>query len=272
MKPAAAPVAILSACLFAGGVSRAQTPSVLDLPRGELPSLPRLEEQPAHIEATELVDGLTVIAASREVHIDGAPERCLRGLMEDDRVLAGTTSHTFVRSMTLVSPVRSERVVVLPDGDASLEITDVWIDPRTGGARRIATHALPLRKLANAPESIAVYGVTIGESVHIVVTSAGVTTFRDGDGSVARTACAHARVALSASRGSGEQAIFHLISTEKSTDPTRRAALPLRVTASLSQLASEPAPLLSVRVARLLDEPRLDHAQRPPLPRLEFQH
>jgi hypothetical protein len=115
-----------------------------------------------------------------------------------------------------VNAVRMERLVVDAGDAAKLEVTDAWIDPATTGVRLIGRATLPLVRVSEGPEGIAVYAARDASGkVHYVVRSP-----EEGDNSLAfrsrhkmmsrgsqmaSSDCGHAHLVLRSTRGSGEQ-------------------------------------------------------------------
>ena len=68
----------------------------------------------------------------------------------------------------VVTAVHQERFVEA-GGKASIEMTDVWVDPTTRGARLIGKASLPLTKMTTSPGGLTIYAARAGASVEFVV-------------------------------------------------------------------------------------------------------
>jgi hypothetical protein len=78
---------------------------------------------------------------------------------------AWTIAHRSLR----ISAVHLERLHSLPNGDASLEYRDAWVDPITTGSRAIASGSLHLARVATAATGLAVNAARDAKYVHVVV-------------------------------------------------------------------------------------------------------
>jgi hypothetical protein len=217
------------------------------LPSGTFPSLPRPLTGPAHLDAAERAPGLQVTrgagyGARRYVELATPEGYCLRDAVSLAPADAAPTMRaTALRSEAGVLPVRVERLVELAAG-ATLEVADVWVDATTGGARLAAVVVLPLAELARAAGGARVYGLRVGETLHVVAASPAGAFVRDADGEAGFTSCSHARVTLRAAPGAGEAAQLFVPAAPPSAD----ARGSLLVSASVSQLSRDPSPLVSV--------------------------
>ncbi len=115
-----------------------------------------------------------------------------------------------------VHPVRSEQVVVDPDGTARLHVVQAWLDARTLGVRLASRTTLPLSQVAAGPRGLHVYAVRRGGEVEIVVTTPPAARaqplslglqFQQANGSFgAQSQCGHVRFALRTKGGDGDTA------------------------------------------------------------------
>lgn len=201
-------------------------------------------------------------------------------------------------------PVHYERVVETATS-ATLESTDLWIDPQTLGLRLIGKGSVPLRHVGDAPGGVRFY---VGRDdrpdgkhfVQFVVQRSKNTPFQEAqtargarsDGAIISAgACSHHRVALSADKG-GENATLQFTTVlpplgpnEHSSAPPLPSALPgqhvrdvrartVRASFSVSQTSRDKDPILSLSTSwgsaettqRLFDPSSVAPASIAPVP------
>jgi hypothetical protein len=177
------------------------------------------------------------------------------------------------RSADAVQPLHIERLSTDTDG-ATLETTEAFIDLRTLGSRSVSTTTARFSKIGFGPAGVRVFAARQADGrVQIVVT--GVPTPPDlrGDTSAILVAnlldasalpvdrqrgeCGYVHFTLAAKEGTGDMLTIFTPAPpspvkrdpDDESDPNVRAtkqARTISVVVSLSQLPSEPAPLLSV--------------------------
>ena len=183
--------------------------------------------------------------------------RCLRGPSDWGDPLErprGNTS-TWIRAAAPVLPIRTERIVRAGDG-AALEIADVWVDPRSHGARLNRAVRLPLTPIGKGPGDFMVHGVRVGAALHVVAPTEHMGAVRTSAGGVQHIECGHLRVILDApAPGEGSMVQLGTFMRAEPAPALSSAVLPgqrtpLAITVSLTQISRDPAPVLSVRVAR----------------------
>ncbi|MBL8608680.1 MAG: hypothetical protein JNL38_15245, partial [Myxococcales bacterium] len=113
-----------------------------------------------------------------------------------------------------VIPIRSEKLVERGES-VSLQVTDMWVDPATTGARLIGKREVPLKLMKAAPGDVRVYMARDAAAVALVVTFPKDQKFvpwslmgERSDGRVAHSSgCRHLHVALAAEKGRGESVL-----------------------------------------------------------------
>jgi hypothetical protein len=129
------------------------------------------------------------------------------------------------RSRSDVHVLHAERFVSGPDGQASLAITDAWIDARSRGVRLLGRSTLPLSRVFVGPNGLEVYAARDGDAVQVVLhapqrpsadaaladqlrprlRSMAVTLPDRSGGS---TDCGHLRFVLHSTAGGGEMGVL----------------------------------------------------------------
>jgi hypothetical protein len=242
-------------------------PAWSTLPVGAIPKPPSHDAALQQISKGESVAGLRV---SRE---DGHPAHRVRAQVatENDGCLAGdvdldlhrdplarsSDSTVFLR-LGVVTAVRSERLVRSADGAATLRIADVWVDPRTTGAKIAAETEIPLATLARGPAGAIVYGYrTEGGDLSMVVPTPNApasphsgASGRTHEGETVFARCGHIRVAVGgASGGSAAAAVPMELPAGARGEGSPAAMGELSVRASVAKLTRDPAPLISVMLS-----------------------
>jgi murein DD-endopeptidase MepM/ murein hydrolase activator NlpD len=173
--------------------------------------------------------------------------------------------------------VHAERLVTDGKGQASLEMTDAWVDAQTRGVRLIGHSRLPLRRVFVGPNGVEVYAARDGGAVQVVLRAAksppdpelkGINVALPG-GQVAGSDCGHVRFALRVARGHAQMAILQsiallpplegdepVIADGADESPEAKAAFslqamrrrPYQLSISASQFAADPDPVLSISV------------------------
>jgi hypothetical protein len=239
-------------------------PTWSSIPRASIPAPPSHAGAPSALAATEQVSGFSVenngTANSPRVRafVETTPARrsCLAGDV-DYGTAADPTLHdrTTVAHMRLgvVTALRAERLLV-EGQSASLEITDLWIDPRSRGLRIIKSERLPLGVLARGPGGADVYAYRdASDQLWAVVPSSTNASGVDSEGERSFAACGHVR--LSAGQ-SGAQVALSWNAPPAKVDPPSAARFPreLLVTITTSRSSRDHQPVVSVVMA-LTPEP-----------------
>jgi hypothetical protein len=238
-------------------------PSWSSIPRATIPATPSHDGAPSALAATEQVAGFSVenngTAGSPRVRafVDTTPARrsCLAGDVDfsivADPTLRDRSTLAHMR-LGVVTALRAERLVV--DGKAaSLEITDLWVDPRSRGIRVIQSVRLPLGVLARGPGGADVYAYRdAGDQLWVVVPMSGNATGVDGDGERVFSACGHAR--LSAGQSGAQVAVsgngqVHTRSTVPGQPPMAQGLRDLLITITASRSSRDREPVVSVVMA-----------------------
>jgi hypothetical protein len=248
----------------------AARPRYNDVPVAELVEAPSLGEAPKSIAAGETVEGLSLESGhfARLTSMSASDRRCLtaRGLGAE----ASMQSNVFLRYPTVVA-VRSERVISrerserrgeaegraadqTADGArASLEIVDLWVDNGNHSMRVARKSTLPLFRLGEGPDGagVTVWGFRAADGLHVVVSTSGRQTRFRGAGSegIEFTECGHAHVIVPEAGGSAQ------VSTTVELGARKDVRGNVDVNVSASRLSRDPAPVLSVAVRWVPEEP-----------------
>ena len=134
-----------------------------------------------------------------------------------------------------VQAAHVERFSATPDGKATLDWSDAWIDPVSAGAKTIAKGSVPLVKVATGPSGLEVYAAREDGWVHFVARTGKVTDEDAGFmASMARqiqatlpnsfgganTDCGFMRISLPAGAKANQMATFE---TEALLPPAKKA-------------------------------------------------
>jgi hypothetical protein len=180
-----------------------------------------------------------------------------------------------------VTAVHVEKLVRDEAGKASLEMTDAWVDPLTGGMRLIRRSTMPLVRIATGPTGIEVLAARDTDRVELVVTAATPPAGLDpqtkavaqqftrmnalfGPFQFAQSDCGHMRVALRTSDEKGP--VTAVVQTTALLPPLEKVEpekdgvsasfqgirairrRPVNVGLSLTQTSEDKEPLVSVSV------------------------
>jgi len=232
-------------------------PTWASIPRASIPALPSHDGAPSALASTEQVSGFSIenngTANSPRVRafVETTPARrsCLAGDVEYS-TSADPTLHerTTVAHMRLgvVTALRAERLLVVGQS-ASLEITDLWIDPRSRGLRIIKTERLPLAVLARGPNGTDVYAYRdAADQLWAVVPTNTNASGVDSEGERTFAACGHAR--LSAGQ-SGAQVALNEPPAKVDNPSEARFPRELLVTITASRSSRDREPVVSVVMA-----------------------
>ena len=138
-----------------------------------------------------------------------------------------------------------ERLMVDPNGSASMRFTDAWLDTSTLGARLIREANLPLAKVAKGPSGVTVFAArdTAQDAIHFVVHTP--RSERDASaigtrhfmvmrgGQMGNSDCGFARISLRNAPGAGESGAVQIevvlpgdkAEAQEPERPIKRAAL-----------------------------------------------
>jgi len=210
---------------------------------------------PARIPAKETAAGIRVDAQTSpapQLRITSEPDAagataCL-GLnvamwpLFDDVQLSPQNPVTFVRVERLIEQ----------NGNAILTLEDVFIDPRTRGARSLGITSTALKPVAAfaADAGERVYAYRDDASVHLVWRTTKQVRWHDARGASASANCGHGHLVLDAKDTNGPKSSVLAMSSSSVTGWSGKPALrQYRLTASLSKSSHDSEPILSVAVA-----------------------
>jgi hypothetical protein len=191
--------------------------------------------------------------------IAAGPGRCLT-FGENGSEVEGNLS---LMSNAGVVRIRSERLAPGSDGGMKLEVVEGWLDAATMGTRAVSTSALPLAEIGGGASeggsgpALKVYGYRSAGGVEVVVPVASSLFFRDAEGTVGTSRCGFVRLLLPSYKAAA--AVVAVGPLSASTPPMTQAPATaqadavvkvrnVQVSASLTKLSRDPAPLLSVSV------------------------
>ncbi|MEJ7734079.1 MAG: hypothetical protein WKG00_33405 [Polyangiaceae bacterium] len=234
-------------------------PTWASIPRASIPAPPSHDGAPSALASTEQVSGFSVenngTAGSPRVRafVETTPARrsCLANDVDyatsADPTLRDRTTVAHMR-LGVVTALRAERLVV-EGKSASLEITDLWIDPRSRGLRIIQSERLPLAVLARGPGGADVYGYRdASDQLWAVVPMSTRATAVDSDGEQSLGDCGHAR--LSAGQSGAQVALgWNEPPPKADTPPEARFPRQLLVTVTASRSSRDRQPVVSVVMA-----------------------
>jgi hypothetical protein len=188
--------------------------------------------------------------------VETTPARrsCLAGdvdfSIDADPTLRGGSPLAHLR-LGVVTALRAERLVIEGQG-ASLEITDLWVDPRSSGIRIIKSERLALGVLARGPRGADVYGYRdAGDRLWVVLPMSGHVTGVDGEGERVFASCGHAR--LSAEQSGAQVAVTATpearVRSTPPGEPTAQDARDMLITITASRSSRDREPVVSVVMA-----------------------
>lgn len=188
---------------------------------------------------------LTLKARDKDVCLRAAGSS--RSEDRDQVVLAGYSNYP-----NQVVSVRAERLSL--EGGPALVVDDFFVDPAAAQVKREATRRLPLVKVADAPQGLAIYAFREHHQLHLVLT-APLATMIGPNARPIPLGCGMSRVSLETTGRSGVATSFAIglpgsVEPERVEQfhaydpiPMRRA---VRVSVSVSQTSRDPAPILSL--------------------------
>jgi hypothetical protein len=195
-------LAVLAAIGFVmvPGAAGAKSAGVSTLPQGALPT--SAPAKPLRIDGKEKV---AAIAARREPRV-GVPSHVVLEAEGDHRACfqtfangaaaPGAQDRVFAYPQGEVVGARMEQIVVDPQTDkARLEMTDVFLDPRTLGVRGGNKAQIDLATVARGPGLARVYAFReAGGAIGVLVPTGARGTFRDTKGALGASTCGHVRL------------------------------------------------------------------------------
>jgi hypothetical protein len=101
----------------------------------------------------------------------------------------GGQTSTYIDASAGVSRARGEWLVQEPGGRAVLRQRDIWVDPKTRGARLIRAHDIELTKVSPRSVPTPVYAVRRGGDVIVVAATPGKWEWGEGDEYTGATSC-----------------------------------------------------------------------------------
>jgi hypothetical protein len=156
--------------------------------------------------------------------------------------------------------VHAERVVEA-NGGASLESTDVWVDPETKGVRLIGKTSTPLRLVGAVPSGPRVWAMRVGDDRLELVITQDPQMIARGESLIAissrgqddSSSCAHLRVDLKVEKGGAESvsvlAAAELPPLDRGDARAAKSEIrvrPVRVHASATWTTRDAAPVVTV--------------------------
>jgi hypothetical protein len=250
------------------GAARAKSAPISSLPEGALPEL--ASTRPARIEASEKVPA---VAARREPRVgaashvvleaDGESRACFQTFVNGAAVVGGGQDRIFAYPQGEILAARVEQIVVDRASDeARLELTDVFLDPRTLGVRAGAKAQLDLATVARGPGAARVYAFREkGGAIHVLVPTGSRGTFRDTKGTLGTSTCGHVHLGFAPDSPNAATVLATLEVAEPKpvTDPFARPKLAAPIAAMGGEAPKPPKPArlfqISVSVTKTSRDP-----------------
>ena len=145
---------------------------------------------------------------------DGSMEIAFQASSTPMLNMAATRELVAYSTGSMVRAVRAERFVPGDGQNASLDITDAWVDPVSRGVRLIRRASIPLSRVTAGAGGLEVYAARDGQSaVELVVRSTSSDPRRPrasapmtvvGASTVATSSCSHTRVRLKIEKNGGD--------------------------------------------------------------------